>query len=131
MSNSIKCSKCGEEIEISEAFKHQIEETVRDEERKKFDVEIEKALKEAQERASKKLEEQYALEMKNLREDAIEEKERNKKLLTQLEDLNDQMRALRRKDEERELEMKKKEAVIEEKVRSESRVQLEEEFRLK
>jgi hypothetical protein len=129
--NTIKCTKCGEEIEISEAFKHQIEESVRDEERKKFDVEIEKTVKDAQEKASKKMEEQYALEMKNLKEDAIEEKERNKKLLTQLEELNDQMRALRRKDEERELEMKKKEAQIEEKVRSESRSQLEEEFKLK
>jgi len=35
MDNTIKCPNCGAEIEISEALKHQLEESVRAEEREK------------------------------------------------------------------------------------------------
>ncbi|MDZ7586553.1 MAG: DUF2130 domain-containing protein, partial [Patescibacteria group bacterium] len=46
--------------------------------------------------------------LKALAKEKDEEKERNRQLLKQLEDLTDQIRALRRKDEERELETKKR-----------------------
>ena len=63
--------------------------------------------------------------------DSVEEKERNKRLLKQLEELTEDLRKLRRRDEERELEMKKKMADEEEKIRADSRKKTLEEHELK
>lgn len=104
-----KCPHCGKQIEISEALKHEVEENVKA-------AAVQEALKEAQ----KKADEKFESELKRFQKEANEERERNQKLLKQLEDLNDQLRQLRRKDEERDLEMKKRLAVEEEKIREES-----------
>lgn len=105
MQNTIKCEKCGAEIEISQALMHQIEEQV---------------LEEATRKAAKEYGPQLA-----------EEKERNKKLIGQIDELLGETRKLRQKDEEREIDMKKKLLEEEEKIKQEVRRKTEEEHRLK
>lgn len=74
---------------------------------------------------------EFELQLNTLRKEKDEERERNIKLLKQLEALNEELRNLRRKDEEREYQMKKKLAEGEEKIKEETRKRLEEEHRLK
>ncbi len=105
MKNIIKCPKCGEEIEVNEILKHQIEGEV-----------------------SVELEAKYKANSEKL---VGEEKERNKKLSSQIDELLTETRELRRKDEDRELEMKKKLFENEEKIRLETRKKSEEEHNLK
>ena len=102
--DKFKCPKCGEEIEISEALKHQIEESVK--------VDVTKSVK---------AESQKIVE---------EERDRNKKLTSQIDELLGQMRELKRKDEDREIEMKKRLMVEEEKIKEETRKKSEEEHKL-
>ncbi|MDP3244083.1 MAG: DUF2130 domain-containing protein [bacterium] len=97
MAYTIKCKKCGTEIEITEALTRQIEEKV---------VEASK----------QKLQEEF---------------ERNKKLTGQIDELLSEIRQLRRKDEDREIEMKKKLFENEEKIRNEARKKSEEDHLLK
>lgn len=104
MDNTVKCPKCGTEIEISEALKHQLEEAVRSEERSR-----------AKEEAGKEVE---------------AERERNKKLTLQIGELLDEIRNLRQKDEMREIEMKKQILAEEDKIKEETRKKLEEDHKL-
>jgi hypothetical protein len=105
MKNSIKCPKCGEEIEINDVLKHQIEDEV-----------------------SVELEAKYKANAEKL---VAEEKERNKKLSDQIDELLTETRNLRRKDEDRELEMKKKLLNEEEKIRIDARKKSDEDHQLK
>ncbi len=101
MANIIKCKNCGQEIEVSQALTHQIEEQV-----------------------MVTLKEQVRIEVD-------EEKLRNKKLASQIDDLLTEIRKLRRKDEEREMEMKKKIVEEEERIRSEAKQKADQEHQLK
>lgn len=131
VTNKIRCPKCGKYFEPSEAFKHQLEKELLSEERSKHKEELEKAKAEAEKEAISKLKSEYELQLKQFQKDSEEEKDRNKRLLKQLEDLNEEIRKLRRKDEERELEMKKKIAEEEEKIRDDTRKKALEEHELK
>lgn len=109
---TIKCKYCGRELEISEALTHQIEEKAGVELKKKLSLEFEEKLE-------------------ALKKEKDEEKARNTRLLKQLEDLTDQIRQLRRKDEERELEMKKQLAREEGKIKEELNKKFSEDHELK
>lgn len=127
----LKCPKCGEYFEPSEAFKHQLEEEILIAERSKHKKEIEEIKRETEKSTIEKTKFEYENLIGRLRKDFSEERERNTKLLKQLENLNDELRRLRRKDEERELEMKKRLASEEEKIREEARKKALEEHELK
>ena len=101
MLTTIKCKYCGKELEISEALQHEIKE---------------EAVKNAQNEAQKEV---------------LAERERSGKLLRQLEDLTDQIRNLKHKDEERELEMKKRLSVVEGKIKEEMGRKFADEHELK
>lgn len=131
MSSTIKCKKCGNEIEVSEALKHQIEEQVLSSVDTKHKEEIETAKKQAEENAGKKISKQFEVELKNLTKEKDEEKERNNKLLKQLDELLSEVRNLKRKDEEREIEMKKKLSEEEEVIRLDAKKKADEEHQLK
>jgi len=120
MKNTIKCPKCGEEIEVNEAIQHQIEERVLSSTKIKL-----------QEEADKKASEKFDSKISIIEKEKEEEKERNKKLSSQIDELLTETRELRRKDEDRELEMKKKLFENEEKIRLEARKKSEEEHQLK
>ncbi len=116
MAQTIKCKECGAEIEVSEALTHQLEEQI-------------KASVEAK---NKNLLDEYKAEVeKKAARDIVDEKARNAKLAKQVDDLLDEIRALRRRDEEREIEMKKKLFDEEEKIRLEAAKRYEEEHKLK
>ncbi len=131
METKIKCKYCGREIEISEALKHEVQEKVLKAEREKHERELEEVAEKAEKKALVKLQKDFELQIKNLQKEREEERERNTKLLKQLESLNDEMRKLRRQDEERDLEMKKKIASEEEKIRLDARKKAEDESELK
>ncbi len=127
----IKCPNCGKYFEPSEAFKHQLEKELLSAERAKHEKELEKVKSEAENIAYEKIKTEYEIQLKQLQKDSLEEKERNKRLLKQLEDMNEELRQLRRKDEEREFEMKKRLAEEEENIRQEARKKTLEEHELK
>ena len=120
MVNTIKCKNCGAEIEVSEALTHKLEEEVLKTLEVKHARDVEEAVKKVEEATLKKLEQKFSQDLDSAKKEAEEEKERNNKLLSQLENLNDEMRKLRRKDEERELEMKRRLADEEDKIRKEA-----------
>ncbi len=102
---SVKCPKCGEDVEISKAiYDEQIESAKKD------------AIIEAQKKASVILEEEH---------------KRNQELSTQIAELLKIQRDLKRKDDDREIEMQKKAIEIEEKARAEALKKATEESSLK
>ncbi len=119
--NKIKCKNCGTEIEVSEALRHDVEEQIIDAERQKHKKELNDVKVKAEQDAIQKIGKDFELQLTNLKKGKEEEGERNTKLLKQLEKLSDEIRSLRRKDEERELEMKKRLANEEEKIIAETR----------
>ena len=72
MKNIIKCKNCGAEIEISDALKNQFEETIRLEESKKFEQQLEEVRNQAKEKAEKGIQEKLSKELKD-KEDQIGE----------------------------------------------------------
>lgn len=131
MAQTIKCKHCGHEIEVSEALTHQIEEQVLSTLDAKHKKELEDLKREIEETASKSASEEFGKKLELLQKEKEEEAERNKKLSLQVDELLSEIRALRRKDEERELEMKKRLWDEEEKIRAEASRKYEEEHRLK
>lgn len=113
--NIIPCPHCGKEVEISEAFKHQIEEQVKKDSTEKFEADIEKARKESYEKALLKAKEESAIQQKDADKQLIEQREQSTKLREQLSELMDKFTELKSKDDNREIELKK--TLIEERER--------------
>lgn len=109
MANLIKCPHCKANFEISEAFKHEIEETITQSLEEKYQRDLKNAL-----------EKEKAQYIKSVGKDLEEEKLRNKKLAKQLDELLDEIRILKRKDEDREIEMKKRIIDEEDKIRKDA-----------
>lgn len=131
MTNIIKCKHCGKEIEISEALFHRIKEEVLIEEQNKHKKELEEVSKNTEQTITQKLQKDFEFKFQTLEKEKEEEKERNKNLLKQLVDLTEELKSLRRRDEERELEMKQKLLKEEEKIKEETRKKVIEENELK
>lgn len=110
---SINCPKCGASFEPSEAFSKQIEEKVLAGQKEQHARDKAAAVS----TALKKFQVEQADISARLQRETEEERERNRKLLAQLDELTSQIRELRRKDEERELAMKKRLIDEEEKIR--------------
>ncbi|MBN1168425.1 DUF2130 domain-containing protein [Candidatus Woesebacteria bacterium] len=119
MNNKIKCPFCNRSFEPTEAYKHELEEKLLQETQQQHKKDIEviklKIEKEASEKAQK---------------DLSAERERGKKLTGQIDKLLSEIRNLRQKDEEREIEMKKKLLAEEEKIKEEQRKKSEEAHKL-
>ncbi len=109
MTNSIKCPHCGREFELSEAFQHQVEEKVLASLTDKHKAELQSAKKIAEEEASK----------------------RATTLTTQIEELLDEKRILKAKEEETEILVKKKIMEAEDRIKIETKQKAEEEHQLK
>ena len=119
MVNTIKCKYCGKDIEISEALTHEVQAKIRQE----LEVEIE-------EKVGKRVNEEYELTQKQQQKEIAETNLRNRKLLIQIEELMDQMRLLKTKDEEREVEMRKRLAEAQEKIKQAAVGEAEERHKL-
>ncbi len=105
--NTILCPHCGQEVELTEAFTHNVRETIRKEQAKSHKLELEKVKLEAQEEAVKRANEKLDFEVKQAKEEASDAAKRNKELQEQILELTKSIRDLKNKDQERELEMQK------------------------
>jgi len=108
MSNTIKCKNCGEEIEISEAFRHQMEEQIVASLKSSHAKELEDASKVAEEKALKKITEEMELKMRNGENEKEELKAQKQKLQEELLKQEKEKRELRERTESLELENQKK-----------------------
>jgi len=131
MKNTIKCPYCHKEFEPTEALTHQIEEQVLASLNAKHKVELEDVRKQAEEDAGKKALDKFESQLTTLQKEKDDERERNKKLTGQIDELLGEVRKLREKDDDREIEMKRKLMAAEEKIRIDVRKKAEEEHQLK
>ena len=115
-----RCPHCGKEIQVSEALTHEIEERVAESLKLDHAKDLEEVSKKAERVAFEKLQKDFEIQIERLNKEKEEEAGRNNKLLKELGEMNDQIRILRRRDAERELEMKKKLFEDEEKIRREA-----------
>jgi hypothetical protein len=120
MKNTITCPFCHREFEAGEALTHQIEEQVLASSEAKHKIDLEEVRRKAEEETSIRV-----------GKDLESEKQRNKKLSDQIDELIDEVRKLREKDEDREIEMKKKLMEGEEKIKTDAKLKFEEEHKLK
>lgn len=120
MQTTIKCPKCGEQIEISQALSEQVKEEILEKINSDHQKEIENIKLKTKSEVEEKVKKDQEIVVKNLENEAKEEKERNSKLIKNLEELSTEIRSLRRKDGERELEFKKQIFEKEEEIRKEA-----------
>ncbi len=129
--DTILCPNCKQPVEISQALRHQIKEEelsrLQSAHKKELEDTKEKALMES----SKKIKEQFELQMKKIEEDARQKDERNKELNEQISKLFEEMRTVKREKDEAKLEMQKKLAEEEEKIRADAQKKAEEDLHLK
>jgi len=131
METTLKCPKCGADIPLSDAFRKEIEADVLAGEHERHAKELVEVRALASAAAAEKAERDAASREAALRAENAEEKERSVRLLKQLEEITEEIRALRRKDEERELAYKQQLAAEEERIRQETRKGVSEEYQLK
>lgn len=117
--NKIICPNCKNEIEISQAIEHKIQEEVLEKAHAKYREELEKQKKEIEDKAEKRIKDELELKFKDSQNALDESKEQNRGLRDQLLEITKQLRFLKQKDEERELEMQKKLTLEREKIQEE------------
>jgi hypothetical protein len=105
--NTISCPHCGKDVEISQAFAHQLREQIKLEQHKLHKDELEKTKLEAEERALKKAKETLELKIKNSEAEIEETSQRNKLLQEQILEMTKEFRELKQKDGERQIELQK------------------------
>jgi len=118
----IKCTNCGQEIEISQALRHQIEEQVTESQKIKHKEDLERTQQETEEKIRKELESEkqkaveesskkvktaLELELRQAKEEAESQIERNKDLMNKLTEITKELREQRIKSDEAELKMQK------------------------
>lgn len=137
MVSTVKCSVCGEEIEITAALHGQIEEQIQKAAHEKHQAELSKVRQEAvlqakaeAEAASQRSKEDQELMIKNLRDEIADEREAGKKLRQQLSELMAELRAARQAKENVELDMQKQLAEEEGKIREQAAKDADERQRL-
>ena len=128
---SIKCTKCGQEIELTEALTKDIEQTVLAAEHAKHTAEIERVQKEAAEALAKSLLEaetkaqadaaaKVDVQFQSMRKETEEAKKDNELMRKHLTELMQELRESKKSQENAELEMQKKLVEEEAKIREEA-----------
>jgi hypothetical protein len=125
--NTILCPHCGKEVEISSALSHQMEQEILAREKTKHLKELEDVKQKALDESKKKIEEQFALQLKQQKEDNEAKDLRNKELIEQITEMTKDLREMRREKDEVKLQMEKQLAVEEEKIRLDAQKKAEEE----
>lgn len=131
MNNKIKCPRCGEELEITEALRSEIEEQVIKTEKSKHEDALKLAVAEAEEKAVEKTAKDYELKVSKAEEDSTAEKDRNKKLIEELKEAQAKAREEKFAKEKIEFELNKKFAEKEDQIRYETKKSADEEHRIK
>lgn len=139
--NTIQCTHCGRDVELSEALTKDIEKTVLEAEHQKHVAEQANLKTELSEMFSKQLEEERlkaqesataktSLKLKQLEEENAEDKKENKELRDQLTALVQELRESKKAMANAELEMQKRVAEEEAKIREDATKVAEEKQRL-
>jgi len=142
MATTIECDKCGNEIEITEAIRKELEQKVLEETQLKHqkeleekDREIERAKDEiyeaARQEADKKAEGEYKKKIKQMEEEASGIGKENEELNDQLNDLLKRLREEKSSKKKLEIEYQKKLLEEEEKIKELARNEAEEELSFK
>lgn len=84
--DNIICPHCGKDVELSEAIVHQLSQRVREEEKEKQKVELEKAIAEEKLATEKRIREQFEVENKESQKELEKAKEEKKQLLEKIEE---------------------------------------------
>ena len=129
--NTIICPHCKKSVEISEALKHQFNEQQLVEINAVHAKELEKVKQEALDASSKKIKEQFEFQIKQAKEEAQDKETRIKNLIEQITELTKELRISKKEKDEAKLEMQKKLAEEEEKIRLDAQKKAEEEQHLK
>ncbi len=129
--NTVVCPHCQKEFELNEALKHQIQEDVLKEERGKYKEELVKVKEKAEQDAEKRVKEELEFKLKDSKNELEETRKKSGQLQEQLLEMTKLIRELKDKDKDRELEMQKKIAQEEEKIRAEEQKKAEESSHLK
>ena len=129
--NTILCPHCKKPVEISEAFTAQLEQEIRSREHEKHQADLTAVKKKTEELAFKKAAEEMDLALKDKENEAIEARERTKKLQEEMLGITKLNRELKIKDEERERELEKKLDERSEEIRAKAQTKAEEEQYLK
>ncbi len=140
--NTIQCTFCGKDIELSEALTKDIEKTVLAAEHEKHIAEMKQVQKEADEKTIKLINEaslkaqvdaaaKAELKLKQSQADAEDERKSNKELREQLSGLMQELRESKKAVANAELKMQKKLSQEESKIREEAQKDADEKQRLK
>lgn len=131
MKNQLICPHCRQEIELSEAFRHQIEEEIGHELTSKHKKELEDVRKKTEEVIRRKIEEDIKTEQEDLKRELSEKNKKLSEFRDQQLELMKQKRQLEEQKEEMKLEVEKR--ISEEKKEVEAAVtkRIDEEHRMK
>lgn len=131
MNDQIICPNCRKPIPLTEALSHQIREKYQKVFRARLEEEKTKLESSLRFQLGKKIREEMDFQIKDKSEEIGELKKQNRNLQEQLLELNRLIRQLRTENEQRGIEMAKKLAAEQEKIRSEEKRRIDEEYKLK
>lgn len=117
--NKIICPSCGKEVEISKAISHQIKESILTKVKTEHREELEKLKIEITQKAEKRAKEELELKFKDSQNELEEVREQSRLRKEELLKSAEQIRILERRDEERELEMRRRLNLEREKIQEE------------
>lgn len=127
---TITCNKCGNEIEINEALESQARKLIEEEVKAKSKKEIEQVQKEAELKAEKRISEKFELESKQRTAEMEENRKQNRDLRDQLLELTKQLQQQKIKEQNLEIEMRKKFLEEQDKIYAEAKTKASEEHKL-
>lgn len=132
--NTIKCTHCGKEVEVTEALAHELEEKILAETQEKHKAEIEKITKEisekSREEAIKKVRAQYDAKIESTKQDAIDAEKQNKKLQEELSNLMKELREAKNTESKLKIDFEKRLLAEQDKIKSEAKKEAQEELNL-
>ncbi len=133
--STIKCNKCGNEIEISEAIKSELEGKIIKEINEKHEKEIEdikhKVSENAKKQAIDKVRKEYDSRIKITKEESAEQEKQNKELQEQASDLIKQLRETKNNKDKLKIEYEKKLLDEQDKIKQEAKKETTDEMNLK
>lgn len=146
MATKIKCSNCGNEVEITEAIKKELEESVvkelnlkhqneirniKEKSEKEIEERTEKIENEAKRKAIEKVRREYDSKIEETKEESKEAMRQNKELQSQIKEIMQQLREQKNINSSLELDYQKKLMEDEEKIKNDVKKEADEEYSLK
>lgn len=131
MNNTIKCKYCGKEIELTEAFTHQVKEQILASVEARHRKENEELVKKVEKSIREKSQQEFELKIKDKENEIKELRNRIKEMTEQFLQLNKTIRQLKEQDERRELKFERMMSQERERMKSEIAKTEEEKTKLK